>query len=72
MSKLFTASDAIDTDGAVFDCNSGIYTGETVKSMDGRLFRFQCYTCCAVYQMELAVFENNPTCKFCIRKSWGK
>jgi len=71
MTTTFTALDAIDDEGAVFNCETGDYTGKTVKSFDGRVFRFQCDTCACVYQhpLEQKVARNDgttrPICKFC-------
>jgi hypothetical protein len=71
MTTTATALDAIDVEGAVFNCETGDYTGKTVKSIDGRVFRFLCDTCCSVYQhpLEQKVARNDgttrPVCKFC-------
>jgi hypothetical protein len=67
----YTADQAIDVDGEVFSTIDGNYTGEKVTSIDGRIFRFMCDTCCSVYQLPLEqkVTLNDgttrPICKFC-------
>jgi len=67
----YTADQAIDIDGELFSTIDGNYSGDKVTSIDGRIFRFMCDTCCSVYQLPLEqkVTLNDgttrPICKFC-------